>query len=223
MGFWYKEKTNSAENIKDKPFVVCSLGDASVTEGEVAEAFQIAALKQLPILYLVQDNGWDISANAKETRAQNAFEYINGFHDTANSIATVASVLGGIAGWALGYFAYETVAKPILSFYGKLAEFEHLKASIDDRWILLMMITSGVAHLPPIKVVTILSGAAAIDLWLFVISCIVARGARFFALAWLLRRYGEPIRGFIEQRLGLIAGLAAAAIILLYVAVKYAL
>jgi len=61
-------------------FVVCSLGDASVTEGEVAEALQMAALKQLPIVYLVQDNGWDISANAAETRAQNAFEYAKGFH-----------------------------------------------------------------------------------------------------------------------------------------------
>tara|TARA_R110002073_G_scaffold102317_3_gene232301 strand:- start:781 stop:2868 length:2088 start_codon:yes stop_codon:yes gene_type:complete len=60
--------------------VVCSLGDASVTEGEVAEAFQMAALKQMPILYLVQDNGWDISANAAETSAQNAFEYAQGFH-----------------------------------------------------------------------------------------------------------------------------------------------
>ena len=60
--------------------VVCSLGDASVTEGEIAEAFQMAALKQLPILYLVQDNGWDISANAEETRAQDAFEYAKGFH-----------------------------------------------------------------------------------------------------------------------------------------------
>ncbi len=60
--------------------VICSLGDASVTEGEIAEAFQMAALKQLPILYLVQDNGWDISANAAETRAQNAFEYAKGFH-----------------------------------------------------------------------------------------------------------------------------------------------
>jgi 2-oxoisovalerate dehydrogenase E1 component len=59
--------------------VLCSLGDASVTEGEIAEAFQMAALKQLPILYLVQDNGWDISANAAETRAQNAFEYAKGF------------------------------------------------------------------------------------------------------------------------------------------------
>ncbi|MGB6152966.1 MAG: thiamine pyrophosphate-dependent enzyme [Pricia sp.] len=62
------------------PIVVCSLGDASVTEGEVAEAFQMAALKQMPILYLVQDNDWDISANAAETRAQNAFEYAKGFH-----------------------------------------------------------------------------------------------------------------------------------------------
>jgi 2-oxoisovalerate dehydrogenase E1 component len=61
------------------PISVCSLGDASVTEGEIAEAFQMAALKQLPILYLVQDNGWDISATAEETRAQNAFEYAKGF------------------------------------------------------------------------------------------------------------------------------------------------
>lgn len=61
------------------PIVICSLGDASVTEGEVAEAFQMAVLKKLPILYLVQDNGWDISANAEETRAQDAFEYAKGF------------------------------------------------------------------------------------------------------------------------------------------------
>ena len=81
MGFWYKEATDLDQaSQQEKPIVVCSLGDASVTEGEIAEAFQMAALKQLPILYLVQDNGWDISANAKETRAQNAFEYVKGFH-----------------------------------------------------------------------------------------------------------------------------------------------
>ena len=80
MGFWYKENTESQNNNDLKPIVLCSLGDASVTEGEIAEAFQMAALKQLPILYLVQDNGWDISANAAETRAQNAFEYAKGFH-----------------------------------------------------------------------------------------------------------------------------------------------
>lgn len=81
MGIQYKEKTGIAEDHgKNAPIVVCSLGDASVTEGEVAEAFQMAALKQMPILYLVQDNEWDISADATETRAQNAAEYIKGFH-----------------------------------------------------------------------------------------------------------------------------------------------
>ena len=80
MGFWYKENIGIQNDNELKPIVVCSLGDASVTEGEIAEAFQMAALKQLPILYLVQDNGWDISANAAETRAQNAFEYAKGFH-----------------------------------------------------------------------------------------------------------------------------------------------
>ncbi len=80
MGMQYKEITGIDKRQKDKPIVLCSLGDASVTEGEVAEAFQMAALKQFPILYLVQDNGWDISANQEETRAQNAYQYIKGFH-----------------------------------------------------------------------------------------------------------------------------------------------
>ncbi len=80
MGMWYKEIENLHTTSEEAPFVVCSLGDASVTEGEIAEAFQMAALKQLPILYLVQDNGWDISANEAETRAQSAYEYAAGFH-----------------------------------------------------------------------------------------------------------------------------------------------
>lgn len=79
MGMWYREMQGLQDNNKELPLVLCSLGDASVTEGEVSEAFQMAALKQLPILYLVQDNGWDISAKASETRAQNAFEYAQGF------------------------------------------------------------------------------------------------------------------------------------------------
>ncbi|WP_034259435.1 alpha-ketoacid dehydrogenase subunit alpha/beta [Altibacter lentus] len=80
LGFWYKESESLHDPNEEQPFVICSLGDASVTEGEIAEAFQMAALKQLPILYLVQDNGWDISANEAETRAQNAYEYAAGFH-----------------------------------------------------------------------------------------------------------------------------------------------
>ncbi len=104
LGFQYKE-THSEFKIQDSdlPLVVCSLGDASVTEGEISEAFQMAALKQLPILYLVQDNGWDISATAAETRAQNAYEYAQGFKgfeavsidgtDFEESYATVQKVI----------------------------------------------------------------------------------------------------------------------------------
>jgi membrane protein YqaA with SNARE-associated domain len=137
-------------------------------------------------------------------------------------VATAASVLGGIAGWFLGHFAYEAVAKPILSLYGALDDFEKLRASSNGNAVLLLLITSGLAHLPPIKVVTILSGALNVDLGLFIVSAIAARGLRFFALAWLLRAYGPEIQAFIERRLGLIAGGVAAAIILLYVAVKLA-
>jgi membrane protein YqaA with SNARE-associated domain len=138
-------------------------------------------------------------------------------------IATVASVLGGIAGWFLGHYAYEAVAKPVLEFYGKLDDFEALRISSGTGFILLMLVTSGLAHLPPIKVVTILSGVIGVNLWIFVLSAIVARGARFLFLAWLLRKYGEPIRHFVEERLGLIAAAAAAILILLYIVVRYAL
>ncbi|MEW6630199.1 MAG: YqaA family protein [Pseudomonadota bacterium] len=139
-------------------------------------------------------------------------------------IATVASVLGGIAGWFIGHYAYEAVAKPILEFYGKYDEFEHLRTSAGAsiEFIVLMLVTSGAAHLPPIKVVTILSGALGVNLLLFIVLAVVARGARFLLLAWLLRRYGESIKEFIEKRLGLIVGAAAAALILLYILVRYA-
>jgi 2-oxoisovalerate dehydrogenase E1 component len=80
MGLQYLEKAGIAKNYDGKnPVSVCSLGDASCTEGEVSEAFQMAVLKKLPILYFVQDNEWDISASAKETRAQDISEYAKGF------------------------------------------------------------------------------------------------------------------------------------------------
>ncbi|NBX39291.1 MAG: tungsten formylmethanofuran dehydrogenase [Flavobacteriia bacterium] len=79
LGLQYKEKMNLVPEEEQQAIVVCSLGDASCTEGEVSEAFQMAVLKQLPILYFVQDNGWDISANAQETRAQNIAEFAAGF------------------------------------------------------------------------------------------------------------------------------------------------
>ena len=80
MGVQYQEKEGLTKPKKgEEPVVVCSFGDAAITEGEVAEAFQMAALKKLPILYLVQDNEWDISAHASEVRAVDATHYAKGF------------------------------------------------------------------------------------------------------------------------------------------------
>ncbi len=80
MGIQYKELAGIEEGpLDERPIVVCSFGDASITEGEVAEAFQMAVLKKLPIIYLVQDNEWDISASAKEIRVGDASEYAKGF------------------------------------------------------------------------------------------------------------------------------------------------
>ncbi|MBW6423446.1 DedA family protein [Rhizobium sp. XQZ8] len=135
-------------------------------------------------------------------------------------IATIFSVLGGIAGWGIGYFAFDAIAEPILQFWGKLDTFNELKAGITDETVALLLVTSGFAHLPPIKVVTILSGVAKINLGFFVVSAIITRGARFFLLAWLLRRYGEDIRHFIEKRLGQIAMIGAAVLIVAYIAYK---
>ena len=136
-------------------------------------------------------------------------------------VATIASVLGGIAGWYIGHYAFEALAKPILDFYCKLDAFEAMKASVGYEMLVLLLITSGLAHLPPIKVVTILAGAASINLGLFIITAIVARGARFFLLAWLLKRYGEEIRDFIEKRLGLLAAAAAGVLIAMFAAYRF--
>lgn len=135
-------------------------------------------------------------------------------------LATLFSVLGGIAGYALGYYAFEALAKPVLEFYGKLGAFETLRTCAGPDTTLILLTTSGLAHLPPIKVVTILAGAVHIGLAFFVISCVLARGARFFALALLLRRYGVAIRHFIERRLKVIAVVGAALLILLYFGLK---
>lgn len=136
-------------------------------------------------------------------------------------IATAASTLGGIAGYVLGLVAFHALAEPVLSFYGKLDDFERLRQCAGEDTLMLLLVTSGLTHLPPIKVVTILAGAAQISFGFFVLSCVVARGARFFALAWVLRRFGEPVRHFIERRLGMLAALAAGLIILLYVMLRY--
>jgi membrane protein YqaA with SNARE-associated domain len=136
-------------------------------------------------------------------------------------IATVASVVGGILGYFIGMFLFEALAKPVLATFGELQKFEQLKSCSGNQTLVVLLLTSGLAHIPPIKIVTILAGVVRINFAFFVAACIVARGARFFALAWALRRWGEAIKHFIENRLGLIAGLIAAIVIMLYLIIKF--
>ena len=135
-------------------------------------------------------------------------------------IASVTSVLGGIFGWAIGHWAFDLIARPLLEFYGKMAAFEALKGETGTWAILLMLVTSGLAHLPPMKVVTILSGVVAFDLKLFIVAAIVARGGRFYLLAFLLSRYGIRITAFIEKRMIWIVGAGLLAALAVLVGVK---
>lgn len=139
-------------------------------------------------------------------------------------IAALGSILGGVAGWMIGYYAFEAIARPILEFYGKLDDFETLKSAVSMELVMLFLVTSGVAHLPPLKVVTILSGVLQVNLLVFFLAAVVARGGKFMLLSWLFARYGSPIRDFIERRLNMIAGSVAVALILayfLYLALKH--
>lgn len=122
-------------------------------------------------------------------------------------VATVTSVLGGIFGWAIGHYAFELLAQPLLEFWGKMDAFDALKDQTGTGTILFLLVTSGLSHLPPMKVVTILSGVVSFSLPLFILSAIVARGGRFFLLAWLLKTYGKPMADFVERRFTLIAAL----------------
>ncbi len=137
------------------------------------------------------------------------------------TIATMTSVLGGIFGWLIGHFAFETFAKPMLEFYGKMDAFDALTQATGTWTILLMLISSGLAHLPPMKVVTILSGVVSFSLPWFIVAAIVARGGRFFLLAFALKNYGEAVVGFIERRFAQITALVLVAAFLLWLGLTY--
>lgn len=135
-------------------------------------------------------------------------------------LATITSVLGGVFGWLVGHYAFDLIAKPLLEFYGKIDAFQALTDATGTGTILLLLVTSGFSHLPPMKVVTILSGVVSFDLTLFILSAIVARGGRFYLLAWLLRRYGKPMAEFVERRFTLIAAALFGLIAVAWVVLK---
>ncbi|HWL83055.1 MAG TPA: VTT domain-containing protein [Roseomonas sp.] len=134
------------------------------------------------------------------------------------AICTVASVLGGLLGYALGFFLFEAVAQPVLAAYGHADALETFRAWF-DRWGAAVILIKGLTPIP-FKIVTIAAGAAAFNPWIFLITSALTRGARFFLLALLLRRYGTPMRSFIERRLTLLTSVVAVAMIAGFAALR---
>lgn len=116
-------------------------------------------------------------------------------------VATVSSVLGGLFGYYIGWGLFESVGRPVLEFYGKDKYFEEFAVRYNE-WGAWAVLIAGVTPFP-YKVITILSGTTGLNLGVFIVASIVARGLRFFLVAALLWKFGPPIRTFIERRLGL--------------------
>ena len=136
------------------------------------------------------------------------------------AISTVGSVLGGALGYAIGFLLLDKLAQPIINFYHYGAAFAafHQKFAQYGVWVILI---KGLTPIP-YKIVTIAAGAAAFNFPLFMGASLITRGGRFFLEAALLRYFGEPARRFIEERLGLITGIAAACIIAGFLLLKFA-
>lgn len=135
------------------------------------------------------------------------------------TICTIASVLGGMLGYAIGYFLYEGLAEPILAFYGYAAEFADFAARYNDygAWIVF---GAGVTPFP-YKVITIASGATKLDFAVFTIASVLARGLRFYLEAALLWKFGTPIRDFVEKHLQWVTTAAFVLLIGGFIAIRF--
>ena len=113
---------------------------------------------------------------------------------------TISSVLGGYFGYFIGAVLFDTVAQPIIDFYHYSAEFQKFQEGYNHygAWLVFM---AGLTPFP-YKIITITSGVTDLNLWVFSIASILARGGRFFLIAGLLYKYGEPMKAFIEKNLG---------------------
>jgi membrane protein YqaA with SNARE-associated domain len=116
-------------------------------------------------------------------------------------VATIASVLGGLLGYAIGFFLFETVGRAILEFYGFTEEFEVFALRYNEHGAAIVFF-AGLTPFP-FKVITIASGVTALNLVSFVLASIAARGLRFFLVCGLIYWFGPPVRGFVERHLGL--------------------
>ncbi|MBM3647776.1 MAG: DedA family protein [Alphaproteobacteria bacterium] len=138
---------------------------------------------------------------------------------TIAAVCTVSSVLGGLFGYAIGYYFFATIGDWVVKAYHMEAGLAAFRAGFDEygTWIILI---KGLTPIP-YKLVTIASGAAHFDLFTFIWASIVTRGARFYLVAALLWKFGEPIRTFIERRLTLLTWLFLIALIGGFVAFRY--
>lgn len=138
---------------------------------------------------------------------------------TFATICTIGSVIGGIAGYAIGYYLFEWIGQPILRFYGQAEKFADVSRWFQD-WGALILIAKGWTPFP-YKVLTILSGATHLDFLAFIGASIVARSMRFYLVAALLYWFGAPIREFIERRLSLVTTVFLVLLVGGFVAIRY--
>ncbi len=130
-------------------------------------------------------------------------------------MCTATSVAGGLLGYAIGALLYDSVGQWLINLYGLGDKVEAFRASYAE-WGALIIIGKGLTPIP-YKLVTITSGFAGYNIWLFIVCSIIARGGRFFMVAVLLNRYGDTIRASIEKRLGLWLALGAIILVLGFV------
>jgi membrane protein YqaA with SNARE-associated domain len=137
------------------------------------------------------------------------------------SVCTVASVIGGVFGYGIGFFMFDQIGKPVLEFYQYAGKFSEFQTSYNE-WGAWAVFFAGITPFP-YKVITILSGATGLSMPVFIVASIFARGIRFFIVAALLWKFGAPIRTFIERRLGLLFVLLVVLLLGSFVLVKYLL
>lgn len=138
---------------------------------------------------------------------------------TIAAVCTVCSVVGGLLGYAIGYWFFETLGAWVVETYGLQAGLERFREQF-AQWGIWVILIKGLTPIP-YKLVTIASGAAHFDLFTFVWASIVTRGVRFFLVAALLWKYGEPIRSFIEERFALVTWAFLIALVGGFLVVRY--
>ena len=135
------------------------------------------------------------------------------------TVATVGSVIGGVAGYAIGFFLFEVIGQPILRLYGYAGRFQEF-SELFNAWGVWILIIKGMTPFP-YKVLTILAGATQMHLVAFIAASIVARALRFYLVAALLFWFGAPVREFIEQRLSLVTTVFVVLLVGGFVAIKF--